>query len=364
MVYVPQGSFWVGSGGVENYCFKDGTTTNPFSIISEGAINMANANGSLWAANENNPFNNPNWIETAILPAAFPKGYAGFYCMKYSLTQQQYVDFLNTLSRTQQNTRTTTNLAVGVVIVTNRYVMSNTSTPPPARNGIRCNGSINANAPITFYCDLNGNSIGGEAADGQWLACSYLSWGSVAAYLDWSGLRPMTELEYEKVCRGPVAPVANEYAWGSTSITGAANINNGGAINETSSTVGANAVVNSGIFPMRVGLFASGATTREQSGAGYYGAMELSSNVWERPVTVGNIEGRAYIGQHGNGALNVIGAHDATTWPAANGQGVGFRGGIPNFDTDSMCISNRLNAGPADGAIGASNGGRGVRLEP
>jgi hypothetical protein len=29
----------------------------------------------------------------------------------------------------------------------------------------------------------------------------------------------MTELEYEKACRGPLMPVANEYAWGTTTIS-------------------------------------------------------------------------------------------------------------------------------------------------
>ena len=41
---------------------------------------------------------------------------------------------------------------------------------------------------------------------------------NLCTYLDWAGLRPMTELEYEKICRGPSAPVAGEYAWGSTTI--------------------------------------------------------------------------------------------------------------------------------------------------
>jgi formylglycine-generating enzyme required for sulfatase activity len=40
-----------------------------------------------------------------------------------------------------------------------------------------------------------------------------LSWFDVAAYLDWAALRPMTELEFEKVCRGPENRIAGEYAW-------------------------------------------------------------------------------------------------------------------------------------------------------
>ena len=42
----------------------------------------------------------------------------------------------------------------------------------------------------------------------------------LVAYLDWAALRPMTELEYEKIARGSAeAIVPGEYAWGSTSIT-------------------------------------------------------------------------------------------------------------------------------------------------
>ena len=43
----------------------------------------------------------------------------------------------------------------------------------------------------------------------------------------------MTELEYEKACRGTMAPVADEYAWGTASIAGSAyTLENIGAANE------------------------------------------------------------------------------------------------------------------------------------
>ena len=65
---------------------------------------------------------------------------------------------------------------------------------------------------------------------------NYMTWTDLLAYLDWSCLRPMTEFEYEKICRGPVYPVANEYAWGNQTYTLAdANtglISNLGQINE------------------------------------------------------------------------------------------------------------------------------------
>lgn len=363
MVYVPQGSFWVGDSGSGSGSFIAGGTTNdPFIITSEAAINVDNTSGSLWGTSTSG---NSTIGGSGTLPAAFPKGFAGFFLMKYEITQQHYVDFLNTLTRTQQNTRTGTNLAVGVTSVTNRYVMANGSTLQ-FRNGIRCNATIDANGPIIFYCDRNGNGTGGEANDGQWVACNWLSWADVAAYLDWSGLRPMSELEYEKACRGPAAPVANEYAWGSTNIVRAEDITFTGAINESTSTVGANAVYSAPLVPgpMRVGVFAAGATTREQSGAGYSGAMELSGNLWERVVTVGNPPGRAFTGTLGNGSLDASGDADAPTWPGTFAQGVGSRGGSVTYPVTVLNVSDRSAGITGTFTRDSGLGGRGVRVFP
>jgi len=369
MVWVPEGSFSVGDGtttAVQGH-FRNGSTNTPLLISSEAALTLGGtANGNLAnndasGMSQADDFNNTT---TQTLPAAYPKGFAGFYVMKYSITQQQYVDFLNCLSRTQQNTRTGTGLAAGVASVTNRYVMSNASTLQ-RRNGIRCNGTIDANAPITFYCDLNGNGTGGEEADGQWIACNYPSWADLAAYLDWNGLRPMSELEYEKACRGPVTPVAGEFAWGSTSITGAANITNGGAINESSNTAEANAVFGGNLLgSMRVGVFATGATTRAQSGASYYGAMELSGNLYERAATVGNATGRLFAGTLGDGALDAMGNANAATWPGTDATGAGFRGGSGSVAERFLRVSDRQGAATTLGGRVQAYGGRGVRLFP
>jgi hypothetical protein len=46
-----------------------------------------------------------------------------------------------------------------------------------------------------------------EADDGEWIACNLILHGRMLPLsLDWSGLRPMTEMEFEKSCRGPVFP--------------------------------------------------------------------------------------------------------------------------------------------------------------
>lgn len=373
MVYVPQGAFIVGSGGTESGSFTNGSWTSgatiSLTISTENDLTIANTAGNLWGTSTSGL----NTIGgSGTLSASFPKGFAGFYCMKYEMSQQQYVDFLNTLTRTQQDSRTATNLAPGITSVTNRYVMSNTSSVN-YRNGIRCDGTIHGTNPITFYCDLNGNGVGGEANDGQWIACNYLTWMDGAAYLDWAGLRPMTELEYEKACRGTLAPVANEYAWGSTSATAANNITNPGASNETTNTSGANVVFNfqSNVQgPMRVGVFAKSGTTREESGASYYGIMELSGNLWERVVTVGDATGRAFTGVHGDGALSANGHANQAAWPGLTGGevtdafGSGFRGGSWTNVATLLRASDRSMAARTYTPRDSSTGFRGVRRVP
>ena len=102
MVYVPTGSFYVGSGGTESGAFyKYPTTTNPYQIASEGQITVGTATGNLYYPSGMNAGD-----RLGPIPAAFPKGYNAFYCMKYEISQQEYVDFLNTLTYTQQDTLT------------------------------------------------------------------------------------------------------------------------------------------------------------------------------------------------------------------------------------------------------------------
>ena len=350
MVYIPQGAFYVGSGGSEYYHFYT-NGNSPYQIGSEGVITANQSIGNLWATEG-------VMIENSTIPASFPKGYNGFYCMKYEITQEQYCDFLNILTRSQQNTRTAINLSSGVWSTPNRYVMSNSNTMN-YRNGIRCNANFSATNPITFYCDLNGNNIINQASDGQNIACNYLSWADGIAYSDWSGLRPMTELEYEKICRGSAYPVPNECAWGDT-IKVSASIANGTIINsgqadEGSNISGANCnswVTNSVGGPLRVGCF--GGDSRQASGASYYGVMEMSGNLWERCVTVAAAEGRAFTGSLGDGTLDEIGNANIENCPGINAIGSCVRGGSWFFFS-SCNTSDRMyqtGANPIDSRSG------------
>lgn len=395
MVYVPQGSFYLGSGGTELGSFTSGSwvsgATIPYQITSENALNMGNTAGCLWSTTGTN-------VIAGTFNAAFPKGYNAFYCMKYEITQQQYVDFLNTLTRLQQTTRVNTNIAAGTTTVTNRYVMCNQATTALyGRNGIRCDATIHTSNAIIFYCDLSGNGTGGEANDGQWIACNWLKWDDGAAYTDWAGIRPMTEMEYEKACRGTASPVADEYAWGTKNIgtdTLGLTINNGGAFNEDIAT---NYRTNEGnanirnsassLYPFRVGIFAGNVlnTGRVTSGATYYGIMEMTGNVWEFMVTAANAAGRSFTGVHGDGRLNSRGDATVDYWPGINGngsvitpntvyggtlgvirpEGSMFRGGSW-YDAEIVCgcISYRTDAINTLMDRSSLQGFRGVRLAP
>jgi hypothetical protein len=172
----------------------------------------------------------------------------------------------------------------------------------------------------------------------------------------------MTELEYEKSCRGNQNPTANEFAWGNTSATALSGLSNASTMSETASNTSSNIAYANAFTsgPVRTGIFATGSTARATSGAGYYGNMELSGNLWERVVTLGNATGRAFSGANGNGTLTSSGAADVSGWPSA--AGTGWKGGSwLNTTTNSATTSDRAQAANTDNTRSADAGGRGVK---
>ncbi|MBI4722479.1 MAG: SUMF1/EgtB/PvdO family nonheme iron enzyme [Candidatus Stahlbacteria bacterium] len=350
MVLIPAGSFYVGDynggSGPYNCLYKYGASPDAsYQITSEGAITVGTAAGNLWYDNDGG---NTGDRGTPI-PAAYPKGYNAYYCMKYEISQAQYRDFLNCLTNAQ---------------ATNRFPNLFNSW----RHYIKVYNTI-------YGCDADNDNTLDESADGEWIACNYISTNDVLAYLDWSALRPITELEYEKACRGTVGAVALEYAWGTANITdcGAYLF---AATERESTTVApvanygrcncAASVSDNG--PVRCGVFAISTSNRVSAGAGYTGVMELSGNIWERVITVGNGEGRAFTGANGDGYLLDNGLHNVTGWPAVGtGTGIGVRGGAWNMTTTygELTVAGRYYGvwTSADGRD-ASIGGRGVRLKP
>jgi formylglycine-generating enzyme required for sulfatase activity len=362
MVYVSQGSFYVGDGGNSGVCgrFNRQNATTPFQITDEtvpatlgGALaitaNLHNNNALGMDAPDD--FNNST---TQSLAEAFPKGYNAFYCMKHEIIQQQYVDFLNMLTYTQQATRTpiAPNSAAGTYFFNQYRHKIKISTP-----------GVESTTSAVYTSDY------------LYVSCEYMSWADMAAYLDWSGLRPMTELEFEKSCRGPLTKVTYEYAWGSQDYSTVSGISNSGAINEIASNSGANicSSVTGSMGTMRAGCFAKSSTTnRYSSGATYYGILDMSGNTNERCITVGSSTGRAFTGTHGNGILNTSGSADVLNWPTGY-VGVGVRGGSwldsHSSSGDSYLeISNRSKAvaytNVADNRYAGYGGGRGVRTAP
>ena len=276
MVYIPQGSYYLGTGGSENYHFQDSTSVSPYIVTSDAAINFGNTIGKLSAAGYA--------ATTFVIPATFPKGYTAFWIMKYECSQQQYVDFLNNLD---------------LVRATNNNGGGFTGTHP----------ALIAPQPERAY----GMSSGG-----------------MRDWADWGAMRPMTELEYEKACRGAnIMPVPNEYPWGNTTIVGVSSLNNVGASNEsqTSSFPYGNCNYTSSYnTAMRCGLFAraGNGAFRDSSGATYYGVMEMGGNIWEKAVRVDDAASRLFTATiHGDGNLDASGGSDITTW---NNAYYGIRG--------------------------------------
>ena len=342
MVNVPQGNFEIGDG-VSSSTYNSYTVT---AASQSSGLSSAVLGGA-----------------SVAVPSTFPMGYNAFYCMKYEITQEQYVEFLNSLTYTQQAARVTADpiSAAGTYAFGNAY-----------RNGIVISApGSNAALPAVFACD-GSPGIVNNSDDGQNIPCTYLSWGDLAAYLDWSALRPMTELEFEKVCRGPMPRISGEYPWGSTNITQVYNTL-GGLVNDFTASESYSPVangmcaygVNTGAVvygPLRAGLFATGSSGRESSGATYYGAMEMAGNVHERTITTANASGVAYTGVLGDGTLLAGGDANTTNWPSAStATGVGQRGGNWVNLAPYCRTSDRINAATTDAARTYVFGGRGVR---
>jgi hypothetical protein len=273
----------------------------------------------------------------------FPTSSA-IWCMKYEITQGAYRDFLNSLTLAQQTTRTgnAPTSAIGTGALT---------TAGTNRNYLEISTSSTSGIPAVYGCDGNNNNVYDETDDGEFLACNFLNWPDIAAWLDWAGLCPMTEIHFERICRGTtsagsIASVFGEFAWGSTAIANLIYILTGaGAENElasnASTTAGnANYVTSfpnapfSG--PLRNGIFATATSTRAISGSSFYGVMEMSGNVIEACVTLGNIAGRSYNrggpgasnGAFGNGTISATGNADARYWP----------GNVANATTETVAI--------------------------
>jgi len=388
MVYIPEGSFYLGDGASSSeYRLKEGSSDDdPWYISEESALTTTSAANEGFYYQSSSTSGENSTGSVFLIPTSFPKGYAASYVMKYELTEGQWVSFFNSLSPSEKINRDITGSSEG----------AKNSDAIVNRNTLSWDDSSPASLAETLRPDR---------------PVSYISWPDLLAYADWAALRPLSEMEYEKVARGvDVSPIANEYAWGTTSLNtassteiypssadedgteqifdGNANINrNALGWSSGDGRVGGIAQGQSG--PLRVGIFAESSTSRVTSGSGYYGNMELSGNLSEMVVTVGRSQGRQYLGTHGDGILTSISSYEGNAtnidWPGINSVdasrgvtgtvGSGYRGGdfssssasylqtssrfYASKDADSLGYNQRY-----DSSFGIFQGGRLTRTAP
>ncbi len=301
MVYVAEGPFSLGSGGTESfgfYQYTDGKQdTMPYQVTHSAAIPTGKKAGQLWARGAE-----PK--EDGEIPATFPNGYAAFYCAYNPLSGSQYTHFLNLLTPEQSDARYhQTPEDVGPGKTTGHYM--------PWTGEIYRTGS----APNYTYTFVHYR----PDARMKHTGIRWLSWADSAAYMAWAGLRPMTELEFEKAMRGPRRPVPDEVY---------------------------NSYWN---IPVR--------------GVGQSGRPR------ERTVSAATFEGWSpdtFKATHGIGTVTL-----PKDWPQENAVGIGFRGGyFSGYDGDSLGglefarISNRKASALVDPERRGGYGFRGVRTAP
>jgi len=381
MVYIPEGSFNAGSdtthaGDVNPLFVVEEESAHPFSVSTELVSNIKSEGTGISDSQDDDVLKAINGYtgigidgddgldtnnDGIIDNSSFPTGINGFYIMKYELSQIQYVEFLNVLTRVQQNSRT-------AVQTSNYYALSG-SLSITNRSAIKV-PTDPASGVITFGCDLDTDGNFNESEDGSAIACNFLSWPDVAAYLDWAALRPMTELEFTKASRGPNSVIAGEFVWGSAAgdappFSGLSAV---GSESEIPNTAAANiTAAGATTGPTRTGMYARTSTNRTQAGSGYFGVLDLAGNLWELVISLGNSSGRAYIPNNGDGQLSAAGNADVAGWPSSTiTVKLGKRGGPYVGSVNEARIENRnySNRSFYVGQRREFDGCRGVRTAP
>ncbi|HEX6429469.1 MAG TPA: hypothetical protein VF008_17375, partial [Niastella sp.] len=271
----------------------------------------------------------------------------------------QYTDFLNALTHAQQAQRVATDISDSSV--TNRYVMTNRPTLFEY-NHIKCPAAISVTGPVIFSCGVPEK------------ACNYLGWADYASYLDWAGLRPFSELEFEKLCRGFDALIDQQLIWGpaytDSAVIKSIDVIDADLPTETNiwadplintynrGNVSVNQIAMGGERLMRCGFPGSKPINRALSGAAYFGVMEMAGNAGEFVVMALN-DGLLFTGENGNGDVTDIPA----SWPDITASGISTKGGnYKTFGVACMIYPRIVNTGtqfinntrnPAQGGRGA-----------
>ena len=256
MVQIPEGSFWVGDS------LSNNTLGNRMGspLLIDGSPKSVFQKGDSIASTNN-----------AV------SGFKSFYLMKQEICQANYVDFLNSISEQEAELMKPSILSLPV--------------NSPQRN--RC---FITQIGKQFGVDANQNGILNEGNDGGAIACNWLTNNQLLAYLSWAGLRPLTELEFEKSCRGPLRSKPKEFAWGTICSTDANELVMANTTFETASETGndSSGLTNHALIagsryiegPIRSGFSFTQKSNRIRAGAGFYGNADLSGNLWEQCLKV------------------------------------------------------------------------------
>lgn len=287
MVYVPQGDFNVAKSFYEddnqfnssrldsiaapggNFPVINTKLSPPLKYYRSGYSNYSKFGtylGSIPSATDSIRIKGDAGIDTnndgVIDNTIYPTGYQAFYCYKYELTEDQYADFYNTLTFTQQS-------AIG--LAGNHITLTN--------------GAYYSSSPN--------------------LACGNSTEQQVLSYASWCGMRPMTLLEFNKASYGPLQPV---YLGNYISFSPYEQYNYGypawGSKNNQTIINGINNYMYIISTMQNVGLYASSTSSRASSGASYYGIMDLTGNTFEPVVKLNYFN---FSKQNGNGQLPTSG---------------------------------------------------------
>lgn len=336
MVYIPQGSFTIGhpSAGTDRFYRTDinGVILGFYSISNENAITVS-ATGGLYYDNLSPSYGGDAYAD---IPANFPKGFDAFYVMKYEVSEEQYVEFYN-------------------MHLNSAYDITDAS-------------GKNTDA-VTFRNTISINPADGAYTSAPSRPVSYVNWKRFAAYLDWCALRPFTELEYEKMCTNP--STVELYPWNTIYLsqaqrytiiydgTDSARITNLSQ-NRANANYSVTSPVSAGSGPVRVGIFAASAVTknRVETGGSYFGVMELGGNLLERCISVGHSDNRVFIGDHGDGDPGSI---SGLSWPALTSSARAYRGGSHKHPSQRMNTQDRYYGCIAADLADESAGIRGAR---
>ena len=283
MVHVPAGAFTLGDPDPKAVEFAavyrsdaQGEPAGLYRVASEEPIEVGAREGALYYKVQHAEYEGDR---QGPIPREFPKGVNAFYVMKYEVTQGQYATFLNTLPSQSTFFR---------AIHGGRGYTA-------GRGSIR----LDESGYVAGFPDRPAN---------------FISWNDGLAFADWSGLRPMTELEFTKAARGPGTPIAHEFPWGTATA------------DRLKRQMGPDDdLITSGDASESLLTDA----TRDVLGASYYWVMDLAGSVWERVITHGHPRGRTFRGTHGDGRLSGYGDATNDDWPHGDADtgGYGYAGG-------------------------------------